>query len=559
MKKLTPALFLLTLFGLSLAQSPAIQYEELKRQAESFYAEGSYQRAHELYEQAEGLDLPAGEARWVVFRLADTRWRAQSATRTSDSTEFDNAREALTALINQAQRSEDQGLIWAQAQKSLGDFWWLRNDSRNWGSAWTHYQQALSWWAKSRDIETARRHYLEIVWEISEPAWQDQYYYYGSFGNILPLQILENALKIAQEEKDQAHAHYLIAMTLKNQGDWAQRQRVSDEFEAVLEKGTDRLATDRPSRDWHDDALFHYAQWMANVGEVRVNDNGQWFNEPDYIKALELYRRLVDQYSRGETRYWDQATQQIRQITSPRIGLAVSNVFLPDSEIQFHLNWRNVQEIDFTLSRVNLTRHIRFRDESDGWLDAITPPRQAIVKSWSEETEDRGDHKPGAHPIRVEEKLAVGAYLLVASGNGQTARELILVTDTSLVLKTQGTQALVYYCNALDGSPLANARVHLWQYSRQGEVWRQWEMRTNSEGIAVFDLDVNSAGWQAFAFASLDERQAFGVGNTRHLPSHQQWRLYAFTDRPAYRPGEEMHWKIVATRCRECLRRRPGR
>ena len=139
--------------------------------------------------------------------------------------------------------------------------------------------------------------------------------------------------------------------------------------------------------------------------------------------------------------------------------MTVSNVFLPDSEIQFHLNWRNVRQIDFTLYRVNLTRHLRFRGESDGWLDAITSPRQTMIKSWSEDTEDRGDHKPGAHPVRVEEKLPVGAYLLVGSGNGQTARDLILVTDTSLVLKTQGTQALVYFCNALDGSPLANAQV----------------------------------------------------------------------------------------------------
>ncbi len=548
MKKRAPALFLLTLFGLGLAQSPAIEYEELKQQAESFYAEGSYQRAHELYEQAERLTLPSGETRWVTLRLADTRWRAQAATRTSDSTEFEKAREALLVLINQAQQPEDQDLIWAQAQKSLGDFWWLRNDSRNWGSAWTHYQQALAWWARSRDIETARRNYLEIVWNISEPTWQDQYYYYGSFGNVLPLEILENALKITQDENDQAHAHYLIAMTLRNQGDWAQRQRVSDEFEAVLEGGADRPARDGLGRDWYDDALFHYAQWMANFGQVRVNENGQWVNEPDYVKALELYRRLVRQYSRGETRYWDQANQQIREITSPRIGLTVSNVFLPDSEIQFHLNWRNVRQIDFTLYRVNLTRHLRFRGESDGWLDAITSPRQTMIKSWSEDTEDRGDHKPGAHPVRVEDKLPVGAYLLVGSGNGQTARDLILVTDTSLVLKTQGTQALVYFCNALDGSPLANAQVHLWQYSRQGKVWQKWEMRTDSDGIAVFDLDVSSAGWQAFAFASLDERQAFSVGHTRYLSSDQQWRIYAFTDRPAYRPGEEMNWKIVARR-----------
>ena len=196
--------------------------------------------------------------------MADTQWRAQAATRTSDSTEFEKARDALLALIGQAQSTQDHDQTWVAAQQSLGDFWWLRSDSRNWGAAWTHYQPALDWWAQSKDLETARRHYLEIVWSISEPAWQDQYYSYGAFGNVLPPQILENVLKIAQDENDRTHAHYLLAMTLRNQGG-VQRQRVSREFESALEGGPARggLARDGLVRDWYDDALFHYAQWMA--------------------------------------------------------------------------------------------------------------------------------------------------------------------------------------------------------------------------------------------------------------------------------------------------------
>ncbi|MCZ6484688.1 MAG: MG2 domain-containing protein [Acidobacteria bacterium] len=550
MKKIAPFLFLLSLFVVTAAQTPAGAYEELKQQAERLFDEGSYRRAHALYAQAEGMDLPAGEARWVSFRLADTQWRAQAATRTSDSTEFEEAREALLALIGPAQRPQDHDQIWAMAQQSLGDFWWLRGDSRNWGAAWTHYRQALDWWAQSKDLETARRHYLEIVWSISEPAWQDQYYSYGAFGNVLPLQILENVLKIAQDENDRTHAHYLLAMTLRNQGNRVQRQRVSREFEAALEGGParDGLVRDGLVRDWYDDALFHYAQWMASVGLVYLGENNQWVNEPDFVKALELYGRLIQEYSKGETRYWDQANQQISVITSPGIVLAVSNIFLPDSEVQFHLNWRNVRQVDFTLYKVNLTDHIRFQRESSGWLEAITAPRQALTKSWSYQTEDSGDHQPGSALLGMGEKLPVGAYLLVASGNGKTTRELILVTDTSLVLKTQSTQALVYYCNALDGSPIANARVHLWQYSSQKEIWQKWEMTTNAEGIAVFDLAATSAGWQAFAFAAFGDRQAFSVGHTPYYSSDQSWRIYAFTDRPAYRPGETMDWKIVARR-----------
>ncbi|MDA2926676.1 MG2 domain-containing protein, partial [Acidobacteria bacterium AH-259-G07] len=538
MKALVPFLSLFILFGLSSAQLPGADYEGLKEQAERLYAEGSYRRAHELYVKADELDLPEAEARWVDFRLTDTQWRAQAATQTSDSTEFEEARRQLEALIGQARRPEHHDRVWAEAQQSLGDFWWLRRDSRNWGAAWTHYQQALNWWADSKDMETARRRYLEIVWTISEPGWRDSHYYYGAFGNILPLQILENVLKIAQGDHGKARAHYLMAMTLRNQGDWAQKQRVSREFEAALQGGA--------TSDWYDDSLFHYAHWMASTGRITFDENNHWVQQPDYVKALELFRRLVEQYSKGETRYYDEGKRQISEITSPNLSVAVSNIFLPDSEIQFQLNWRNVKKIDFSLYEVDLTRDVRFRGSNGGWLDSISPMQQALFKSWSKETGDQGDHKPGAQILRIWEKLPVGAYLLVASGNGKTARDLVLVTDTSLVLKTQGTQALVYYCNALEGSPITNARVHLWQYSNQAGRWQDWVLDTNQEGIAVFELEVTSAGRQVFAFAALDERQAFGIGHTPYYSRDHQWRIYAFTDRPAYRPGEEVHWKIVA-------------
>jgi len=51
-------------------------------------------------------------------------------------------------------------------------------------------------------------------------------------GQLCPARDLENALKIALTDQDKAHAHYLIAMTLRNQGgDWEQRARVPEEFE----------------------------------------------------------------------------------------------------------------------------------------------------------------------------------------------------------------------------------------------------------------------------------------------------------------------------------------
>ena len=48
-----------------------------------------------------------------------------------------------------------------------------------------------------------------------------------------------------------------------------------------------------------------------------------------------------------------------------------------------------------------------------------------------------------------------------------------------------------------------------------------------------------------FAAVSHGDQQAFSQGHG-YSPQHSKWKVYVLTDRPAYRPGEEAHWKLVA-------------
>jgi alpha-2-macroglobulin len=212
------------LFIVRAQQQP--DYRQLKAEAEKLYAEASYAQSHDLYEKAAALKPPAEEARWVQFRLADTLWRAQSATETADSTQYDRARAQLEELIRDRAEGAEHDAVWAEAQQSLGDFWWARRDSHDWGRAWPYYAAALDWWAGTREVEAARARYLKLVWAIAHPANAETYYYYGYYGNVLPLEIIENALKIATTAEDKTQAHYLLAMTLMSQGDNEQRLRV---------------------------------------------------------------------------------------------------------------------------------------------------------------------------------------------------------------------------------------------------------------------------------------------------------------------------------------------
>jgi uncharacterized protein YfaS (alpha-2-macroglobulin family) len=542
------ATFALALFSTPLAAQPA-DYDALKAEGERLFADKSFAKAREAYAKISHTNLPPIEQRWVQFRLADTQWRSEAATQRADTTKLDAARDALDKLVRDIQRIEDKDRVWVEVQESLGDFWWTRRNQMNWGAAWPFYQSALDWWAGQSVSDEARQRYLDIVWRTAKPPRAEPYYRYGNYGNILPREVLLNTLKIAVTDNDKAHANYLLAVSFQHHGgDWEARARVPEHFEAAIKPGK--------GTDWYDDALYQYAEWMMNQGRVVALKDGNWRAEPDFVKALELFRRFVAEFKKGESRYFEQAQQQIKQITGEQLSVGVSHFFLPDSEVQYHLNWRNLGRIDLALYAVELTADVNLARQDENrrpsWLQTIDLAGRAKVKEWSHDTQDKKDHRPGSATLRYDGKLAPGAYVLEARGGGQSAREIVLVTDSALVLKTSGKQALVYFCNALNSAPQREGKVKLWERWHDGNRWqaRESEKEVNADGIAVFDLGERAnRGLELFAAAKSADRQAFSIGNSYWGPNEfERWKIYAFTDRPAYRPKETVQWKFIARR-----------
>ena len=550
-----PIIFSVVAFAFLLFHATAQQADnaQLRATAEAEYSQKSYARAHEIYARIDKSKLSPVEVRWVEFRLADTSWRAQAGTQTSDRTKYEEAQKQLEELIRVADKDVDRDLVWAEAHESLGDMFWNRSYQMNWAVAWPHFQQALDWWAGQRDLERARNRYITIVLKVTAPALTDDAYLYGYYGNHLPVAVLENALKISTSVNEHSLFNYLLATNVSYTGGPRSPEtsaRIADYFEEALKAGK--------QSQWYDDALFRYAEFMNNYGGLVEVSEGQWQQQPDYVKALELYRRLTTEFGGGESRYVEQATRQIINITSPNIGVAVSNIFLPDSEIQFNLTARNVKRADFVLYKLDLTRDIAYAglnaeaDEGEGtprnWITEMRTTGKAPFKQWTRDVKDEA-YKPVNEQVRIDGKLPVGAYLLEARITGGSARELILVSDATLVLKASGSQALAFFSNALSGAPIGNANVVLWESftDRNGiSRWRRYRQTTNSDGLALISLRDGFRSRELFATVGSGDRQAFVNGAAYGQYDSQQWRIYAFTDRPAYRPKETMQWKFIA-------------
>ena len=522
----------------------AAQYQALKAQAEKLFAEKSYALAREQYVKVNLAELPPAEARWVQFRLADTLWRSEAATETSDSTQFDQARHQLEVLVRDIQRPEDRDLVWAEVQESLGDFWWLRRQSRNWWQGWQYYQQALGYWANSVNLDQARDRYLAIVFRMTgPPPWADQYYRYGNYGSI-PQDVVANAHKIAKTPNDRAHTAYLMAVSFRYYGgQWEDRERVPSYFEEALKAGK--------QTEWYDDALFEYAQWMENTGNISWSAETGWKQTPDYLKALDLYRRVTTEFKKGDTRYFDQATESIKNITRPVIGVSVSNVFLPDSLVDYSLNWRNVKRIELALYPVDLTQDIRFgQNESSigNWLQTVNLAGKSTVKTWAKDTGDKGDHRPQYESLRLDDPLAVGAYVLEASAGDLKVRELVLVTNAALVVKSAPSKLVALMTDAGSGAPLAGAKLKVFEQYYQNSTWkiREHALTTNENGLAETQT-FPAESTQHYFWVSGQHQGHQAICSTDQYTSRygNQWKVYAFTDRPAYRPGESVQWKFV--------------
>ncbi len=508
-------------------------YEALRSRAEASYAEKSFGRAHELYEEASKLTLSSDEKRWVEFRLADTSWRAAAANPSADPTVRDAARAALEELVRKA--GDDHDRIWAEANESLGDYHWIQPSLRNQGEAQRYYAAALDWWGGSDDLETARARYLAIVFRFSQaPEW------WGSgIASVyqIPREWLVDAVAIAKSPRDRSFSRYLLATKLLQEGNPESVERAVEHLEAVVREGK--------SSDWYDDALQALAT-RYNQGVVVVRD-GRTAYEPDFARALELYRRIVAEFKPTETRYYEEAKRAIEQITGPQVAVNLLTNFLPDSEQQIAISWRNVSAVEMTITAVDLTKDVDFGPEPKPLVSAIKTAGRTVVRRWTHTTQPGATYAPGYQTFPMKPRLEPGAYVVAARAGGKSSEQLLLVSDMTIVTHALAGATHVYVADVLTGAPIAGATVRVWQQKYDAKIASRL-VQTDTSGLAKIE-GIESASGTTWVTAAKGSRQAWHSTysyNYYNRDERPEWRIYAFTDRPAYRPGETVQWKIIA-------------
>jgi uncharacterized protein YfaS (alpha-2-macroglobulin family) len=180
------------------------------------------------------------------------------------------------------------------------------------------------------------------------------------------------------------------------------------------------------------------------------------------------------------------------------------------------------------------------------------------------------DLKP--RPKHVDERITVttplkkpGAYLLTAKmANGHVSRIIVWVSDTVIVRKQLEGKNYYYVADAVSGQPLAKSNVEFFGYKvvnvQPGRpvyrvVTNNFAEFTDGNGQVILDQKnlPSDFTWLIIARSpkndpNQDRLAYFGFTGVWygaiHDPEYNQTRVFALTDRPVYRPGQNVHFKL---------------
>ncbi|HLK56443.1 MAG TPA: MG2 domain-containing protein, partial [Chthonomonadaceae bacterium] len=329
-------------------------------------------------------------------------------------------------------------------------------------------------------------------------------------------------------------------------------------LEAMLQRYPDDVEADR--------LAYTVALWTEGKGEL--------------LSAVSAYRAFLARYPKS--RWGSDAQLHLDNLLRPMLSLAAPASTPPGKRLVVNLTTRNVSLVHFTAYRTHpetIYGHTEikrdgkllrpgFGDFPDIFGDpqVIAAYRKERVAEWTATTNNDGKHNIAS--VEVNTPLdSLGAYVIEAHAGDHdelSATTLAFVSDLTLVQKVDKDSVLVYTADSLTGKPIPNVSLTLWEPTHlyDGDYRRDALYATGATDTAgTFHAKLPAPiddekqvqtrrVCEVFAYAGNNRYAVTDEANfyTYDLPNGEHaFRAYIYTDRPLYRPNQEVRYRIVMT------------
>ncbi len=310
-------------------------------------------------------------------------------------------------------------------------------------------------------------------------------------------------------------------------------------------------------------------------GDSPESENARWvlaeilLNRRQLAQAADQYRLLGKS---GSQRPW---AKRLAQIEGDWGRFESSTMKPAGVGATLEFRYRNAKQVKFTARRVDLERLLRDVKENcragrpSREMQYIYAPSRLNsfiktdagarllgeeVASWQQTLDPGTDHFD--RRVTISTPLQdPGAYLVNASmPDGNQCWTVVWLADLAIIKKQVDKATLYAVTDATTGHPVEGANVEFLGIGGRHKAWKvkNFAENSNADGFVMVDLAAQGHDLTWLAVARKGKRLAFlgfeGAAATNYdqvnvEPSMQQ-RAFAITDRPVYRPGQEVHFKL---------------
>jgi len=284
----------------------------------------------------------------------------------------------------------------------------------------------------------------------------------------------------------------------------------------------------------------------------------------DRVKAKEICEKVLQQKDSSEGKV--NCLQLLQQIETKSLQFHLEKINLPAIPFRALVQYRNIDRLFLRIIRADtkLKEKMLTNWGEKNWTDLLSAPS---LRSWEQPLPATGDYQLHAVEIKID-ALSSGEYILLAaadefSNNMEMGAQLFYVSPISYI--NQGNDYFVLHRQT--GQPLANASVQLWyqQYDyknykyivQKGPLYLAdsngyFKLSKNEKSIPDkrsenYKLEIS---WKN-EHLSLDDWNYEYVYYKNRQESDQPvetTRIFYFTDRSIYRPGQTVYFKGIAVK-----------
>lgn len=330
---------------------------------------------------------------------------------------------------------------------------------------------------------------------------------------------------------------------------------------------------------WHEVALDGKTIENENAADMIAIE---YENRRQYPKAAEAWKKAIAKFG-GKGNH--NRSYKLEQIVGNwgRFEPAHAQVSETKADIQFR--FRNARTISLEAIEINVPRLLadvrKYLKDNPGRLEyekinindigqRILNKNQEIylgkkVANWEQKLEPRPAHNDARVGIDLP-KLPAGAYFLVAKlEGGNTSRIVVWLNDLAIVKKSIDGKGYYFVCDSVTGLPEESAKLDFFGWRQEQikpnqnnfkVVTREFSKQADKDGQVFIDGNdaPNSMQWLVQA-SGREKRQAYlgfsGLWYANYQDNYfQQIKAFAITDRPVYRPGQKVEFKLWAAEAR---------